>query len=135
MYLAWQEEQDWSIWLGTIKKGIVMSRSIRLAPETVRSLAFGSIGAAYMGIGTTFIKPVRILVLQNLTDVSLMFSFDGINDHVPLPQSGYILLDATSNKAKEDGLFFAEGTRIYVKNIGSPTSGSVYVSTFYGAND
>lgn len=112
-----------------------MSRSIRLVPEAARSLAHGSIGAAYMGVGTAFSKPVRILMIQNLTDVSLMFSFDGINDHVPLPRDGYMLLDATSNKAKEDGLYFAEGTRIYVKDIGSPSSGSVYVTTFYGAND
>lgn len=112
-----------------------MSRSIRLVPETARSLAHGSIGAAYMGVGTSFTKPIRILVIQNLTDVSLMFSFDGINDHVPLPTSGYLLLDVTSNKAREDGLYFSEGTRIYVKEVGTPTSGSVYVTTFYGAND
>lgn len=112
-----------------------MSRSIRLVPETARSLAFGSIGAAYMGVGTAFTKPVRILMIQNLCDTSLMFSFDGINDHVPLPREGFILLDVTSNKAREDGLYFAEGTRIYVKEITTPTTGSVYVTTFYGAND
>lgn len=112
-----------------------MSRSIRLVPETARSLAAGSIGAAYMGVGTSFTKPIRMLLIQNLTDESLMFSFDGVNDHLPLPTDGYILLDVTSNKAREDGLYFAEGTRIYVKEISTPTTGSVYVTTFYGAND
>ena len=112
-----------------------MSRSIRLVPEAARSLAFGSIGAAYMGIGTSFTKPVRILMIQNLTDTALMFSFDGLVDHVPLPREGFILLDVTSNKAKEDGFFIAEGTRIYVKEIVTPTLGSVYVTTFYGYSD
>jgi hypothetical protein len=112
-----------------------MSRSIRLVPEAARSLAFGSIGAAYMGVGTAFTKPIRILMIQNLTDASLMFSFDGIVDHVPLPQDGFILLDVTTNKAKEDGLYFAEGTRIYVKEIATPTTGAVYVTTFYGYSD
>ena len=53
-----------------------MAKAIRLAPEPVRTLAFGSIEVAYMGIGTAFTKPIRILMIQNLTDESLMFSFD-----------------------------------------------------------
>lgn len=111
-----------------------MSLAIRLVPETVRTLAFGSISGTYMGIGTTFSKPIRIFLLQNLTDQTLMFSFDGINDHLPLPASGYILLDVTSNKTLQQGFFVAEGTRIYVKDLGSaPTSGSIYLTTFYGA--
>ena len=109
-----------------------MSLAIRLMPEPVRSLAFGSIGAAYMGIGTTFTEPVRIIMIQNLTDTALMFSFDGIYDHVPLPREGFILLDVTANKTTDHGFFIAEGTRIYVKEIVTPTTGSVYVTTFYG---
>lgn len=107
--------------------------AIRLAPEPVRSLAFGAIGGAYMGIGTAFAHPIRIIMIQNLTDVSLMFSFDGIDDHVPLPGSGFLLLDVTTNKSVSNGFFIAEGTRIYVKTIAAPvTVGSVYVSVFYG---
>lgn len=110
------------------------SLAIRLVPDTVKSLAFGSVGAAYMGIGTAFDKPIRILLVQNLTDATLMFSFDGVNDHLPLPRDGYILLDVTANKAIEHGYYVAEGTRIYVKEVDTPTIGSVYVSSFYGAN-
>ena len=112
-----------------------MSLSIRLLPETARTLAFGSIGAGYMGVGTAFENPVRLLLVQNLTDESLMFSFDGVEDHLPLPRDGYILIDVTANKSIEAGMFFAEGTRIYVKQIGVPTSGAVYVTTFYGSRD
>lgn len=112
-----------------------MAQSIRLVSEPVRSLAFGSIGAAYMGIGTAFDNPVRILVIQNLTDASLMFSFDGVEDTIPLARDGYILLDVSSNKNREHGLYIGEGTRIYVKEIGTPTAGSAYVSVFYGYND
>jgi len=110
------------------------SLAIRLVPDTLKSLASGSIGAAYMGVGTAFDKPIRIILVQNLTDATLMFSFDGINDHLPLPRDGYILLDITANKAIEHGFYIAEGTRVYVKTVGSPSSGSVYVSSFYGAN-
>ena len=109
------------------------SLSIRLAPEEVRTLTFGSIGATYMGVGSVMTKPIRIFLLQNLTDAELMFSFDGITDHLPLPANGYILLDITANKTRESGYYLAEGTRIYVKETGTPTSGNVYLTTFYGA--
>ena len=109
-----------------------MSLAIRLMPETLKELAFGSIGAGYAGVGTAFDKPIRILFIQNLTDVTLLFSLDGVNDHFPLPTSGFLLLDVTANKTLEQGFYIAEGQRIYVKNSGVPSSGSVYVSAFYG---
>jgi len=109
-----------------------MSLSIRFVPDTLRSLAFGSIGAAYMGIGTAFDKPMRIIFIQNLTDAELMFSFDGVDDHFALPDNGFLLLDVSANKTNERGFFVAEGQRIYVKEIGSPSTGTVYLSAFYG---
>ena len=112
-----------------------MAKAIRLAPEPVRTLAFGSIEVAYMGIGTSFTRPIRILMIQNLTDESLMFSFDGVDDHTPLPRDGFLLLDVATNRTSEGGFFIAEGTRIYVRRIGTPTEGDVYVTTFYGATD
>lgn len=111
-----------------------MSLAIRFQAETVRSLAFGSIGAGYTGVGTAMTRPIRLIVIQNFTDASLMFSFDGVNDHLPLQASGYIILDITSNKTIPQGFFLAEGQRLYTKQLsGAPTSGSAYLSTFYGA--
>jgi len=110
------------------------SLAIRLQFEPVRSLAFGSIGAGYTGVGTVISNPARQFFIQNLTDVTLMFSFDGINDHFPLPASGFFLDDITSNKTQQGGFYLAEGTRLYVKEIGTPTSGSVYFSVMYGSD-
>jgi len=107
------------------------SLAIRLFPETLRSLAFGSILAGYVGIGSSFAHPIRIIFIQNLTDVLLLFSFDGVNDHFPLPSNGFLLLDVTSNKSVSMGCFIAQGTRLYVKRSGVPSSGAVYVSAFY----
>jgi len=109
-----------------------MSSAIRFAPETVRSLAFGSIVAGYTAIGTALEHPIRIFLLQNLTDETLMFSFDGVNDHIPVSLGGYLLIDVTANKTLVQGFYIAEGSSIYVKRIGIPTTGAVYVSTFYG---
>ena len=106
--------------------------AVRLYPEPLRTLAFGSISGTYAGIGSALFNPSRILYIVNTTDVLLTFSFDGITDHFVIPASSYILIDVTSNMTLTGGaLNIAQGERIYVK--GSPTLGSVYLSTFFGA--
>lgn len=110
------------------------SLAIRLQFETVRSLGFASIGAGYMGVGSALSYPARQVFIQNLTNMTLMFSFDGINDHFALPTNGFLLLDITSNKTQQGGFYIAEGTRLYVKQVGVPTSGTVYFTSMYGAD-
>jgi len=111
-----------------------MSLAIRLMPEPVRTLGFAAIGAAYMGVGTAMTQPIRMLLIQNLTNQLVMFSFDGIDDHIPMPANGYLILDIAANKTSSVGFFLAEGQRLYVKHEGAaPTTGSVYFTTFYGA--
>lgn len=110
-----------------------LSKAKRLAVEPVRELAFGSIVANYTGVGTVIDNPVRILRIQNLTDALLWFSYDGVNNHEALASTSFLLLDITSNKTTEQGFYIAEGTRIYVKRNATPTSGSVYVTVYYGA--
>lgn len=111
-----------------------MSLAIRLQCEPVRTLAFGAILPGYMGIGTTFDHPVRILFIQNLTNALLMFSFNGIDDHFPLDTKAFLLLDVTTNKTIDIGCFVAEGQRLYVRQVAAPTTGAVWVTAFYGAD-
>lgn len=112
------------------------ANAIRLAVEPARSLAFGSISGAYMGVGTSFSNSIRILILQNLTDKVVFFSFDGIDDHIPLPSNGYFILDITANKTNTSGFYIGEGERIYVKSLaGNPSLGSVYVCAMFGMVD
>ena len=112
-----------------------MSFVVRLLSEEVRSLAFGSIAAGYTGVGTVLNHPARMIVIQNFTDAPVMFSFDGVTDHLPLVANGYMILDVTANKTRESGFFLSEGDRLYVKQLtGAPTTGSVYFTVFYGKN-
>jgi hypothetical protein len=104
---------------------------LRMYPEAIRTVAFGGISGTYAGMGAPFANPVRIFWLQNQTDVLLTFSFDGITDHFVLPSEAFVLLDVSSNSSLPGGaLYFAQGQRLYVK--GSPSSGSVYLTVFYG---
>jgi len=108
------------------------SNSVRMKFEPARSLAAGSIGAGYSGVGTAVDHPVRQFFIQNLTDATVWFSFDGIDDHFPLPTNGFFLNDITSNRTEQSGAFaLAEGDRLYVKRLGVPTTGSVYFSVVY----
>lgn len=111
------------------------ARSIRLYVEPARSLGFAAIGAGYIGVGTAIENPIRILRIVNLTNANLWFSYDGINDHEAIPANGFLLLDITANKTLDEGYYLAEGTRIYVKRIGTPTDGSVYVTVYYGSDE
>lgn len=108
--------------------------SIRLLPEAVRSIAYGSTSASYAAVGTPLSNPARIIIFQNFTDGAMMVSFDGITDHIPVAGNGFILLDVTSNKTASQGFYIAQGTRFYIKQIGTPTTGSFYISSLYGLN-
>ena len=115
-----------------------MSLPIRLMPEPVRTLAFGSINPAYMGIGTSFDHRARMVYIANLTNAKLMFSFDGVDDHFPLPIYSFIMLDCCYNKSDSELFDMTVGSRIYVKELsatGSPSVGAVYVTVFYGKDN
>lgn len=108
--------------------------SVRLTPETVRSVAAASVGAGYTAIGTPIANPAKILLFQNGTDANVMISFDGVNDHLPVFAGAFVLLDASTNRTDPAGsCTVPANTTFYVKRIGTPTTGSVYLSTFYGS--
>lgn len=108
------------------------SLSVRLKFEPLRSAAFGAIAAGYSAVGSALANPIHQFKIDNLTDAILIFSFDGINDHFVLPPNGFFLSDITSNKAVSQAFFIAEGSILYVKRSGIPTSGAVYFSAMYG---
>lgn len=89
-----------------------------------------------MGVGSAISNPARIFWINNLTDADLMCSFDGVNDHFPLPSDSFLIVDATSNKTFSPGFYLAEGTRLYVKELSgiAPAQGSVYFTVFYGSS-
>ena len=106
----------------------------RFKAEAQRSLAAASILAGYTAIGTPFANPEQVFLCQNLTDALLQFSFDGVVDHFVLPANSGIIIDVCANQTSSaGGLFMTVGTQMYVKRIGTPSTGSVYVSVDYSA--
>ncbi len=112
-----------------------MSLAVRIAFEPLRSLAAASVVAGYTAVGTPLAHPARQIFLQNLTDQTVMFSFDGVNDAFPLPANGFFLDDITSNKSVSDAFYLAKGTQLYVKEVGNPATGSIYFASMYGLGE
>lgn len=115
----------------------MQATAVKTRYETLRSLAFGSISAAYAGVGAAFANPVRIIKITNLTDVNLLVSYNGIDNHDVVAANGFYLYDYASNMAARGGnLEQATGERVYVKQeAGAATGGSVYVTIIYAATN
>lgn len=110
----------------------MLNSAIRMVPEVLRSLAFGSISGTYAGLGTPFQDAIRILHMVNTTDVVITCSVDGVNDNWVIAPSSYLIIDLTANATSVGGsACIAAGTRIYIK--GAPTVGSVYLTVWYGS--
>lgn len=112
-----------------------MATSLVLSMEPIRSLAFGSIGASYAAVGTGLEFPAREFLINNLTDADLMFSFNGVNDHFVLASRSAWINDCCANQVGTEGFFLRRTNVLYVKRIGTPTSGSVYLSVIFAAQE
>ncbi len=110
------------------------SLAVRMYPEPLRSLAFSSLSGTYMGIGTPLVNPSLQLIIQNWTDVAVLISFDGVNDHLALFSGSAWDSDNTANKGRESGLYMPIGQRFYVKQYDgtAATVGAILVTSFYG---
>lgn len=104
----------------------------RILAETIRSVGFGAIGIGYSNVGFPLAFPSVLMTFTNATDEGVIFSFDGVHDHVFINDGITGTFNFSSNKVNDRGLFLAQGTVIYVRAAAAtPTSGSVYISSFY----
>ncbi len=104
--------------------------------DTLRTLAFGGIGAAYAPVGAALTVEPRIICLTNDTDAGMIFSDDNTNatGKLYLPAGAFKLFDLTANlvPGKDDSFVIAKNTTMYVKQVAAPTSGGVYIEYIYG---
>lgn len=107
-----------------------MSYGRRVSFEAVREAAFGAIGAAYATIGGVTTDYTRIVSFFNSTDADVYISLDGVTNHLRIASGTGQVLDLTSNKVRDDGLFIKQGTQFYQKRVsGAPTTGAVWIQT------
>lgn len=113
-----------------------MSYGVSALPEPLRVAAFGDITASYEPVGSEFAHPIRWLLIQNLTDKAMYFSFDGDNDHFYLAAGATLPIDISSNRNDiSKSLFIAASTFIFVRYAAAPSTGNVFVSALYARGD
>ncbi len=106
-----------------------MSNIVRF--DSVRSLDFASVGAAYTKLGTPFTHAMRVLHFINDTNGTYMVSFDGVNDNVPILSSGFSLYDLTSDQDAGESFRYQNATQLFVKYLVAPTSIAGTSNAFY----
>ena len=101
--------------------------------DTLRTLAFGSIGASYTAVGSPLAYQARIICFTNTTNADVLFSMDGSTDQLIVPAGSFKLFDITTNHrpVNMDDFCFSIGIQWYVKYASAPGSGSVYIEIVY----
>lgn len=94
-------------------------------PLVQKTLAAASIGASYTLVDSVFGRGVIVLVIVSTLDQDVQLSLDGTNDWLPLVAGSTLVLDEKTN-----GGVLAGWRGVYVKEIGNPTTGSIYVGGF-----
>lgn len=108
----------------------------RVGFEPIRESAFGAITGSFTALGVPTTEYVRLISLNNTTNADVYVSFDGVTNHLRLPATSFQLFDLSSNKIRDDGLFIAVGTQIYVKYVSTlGSTGAFFVECMHAEGD
>lgn len=89
---------------------------VRLQPDTVREVAFGSLTNTYAALGGVLTRPVNVITFLNETDAAVYVSMNGTSNHFRISAQTARTIDIKAN----DGLFEV-GQQFYVKYATAPT--------------
>lgn len=103
--------------------------------DQLRTVAFGSITASYVALGTPFTHMVRMVILTNNTDKDVLVSIDGVNDFLYMVKGTFKLLDISTNRETACNWYLPIGTQFYVKYVAAPGSGNFFIEAMYGIGE
>jgi len=97
--------------------------------EPLRSIAAASISGTYADVGTPTDNPVRIFKVSNGTKGDMIISATPGQDDMFVAAGAFTLYDiqANMNPGSDDSYVLPKGTQFQVKQVSTPTSGSVYI--------
>ncbi len=106
-----------------------MSFEKRVAFEEERTLGFAAIGVAFVVVGVPLANPIRLINLANQTDQPMIFSFDGVTDHINVGNGNSAQFFSSDYSSSEETAVFAQGSSIFVRHPGlAPAAGSVFIN-------
>jgi len=110
-----------------------MAFGTRVVFAPIRELDGASITGSYVALGTPLADHGRIITLTNATGQQIYISFNGIDDNLRLASNSFKLLDLSTNKIREDGLFLAVGTQIFVRYVSTTSiTGALWAEIMSG---
>jgi len=102
--------------------------------EPLREVAFGAIGAGYAAVGSVTTDYTRIVWIKNGTDKDVFYSDDGVTNKKRIYAGSLEVIDISSNKVRDDGLFLPKNSLFYIKHTGAaPTSGQISIEVMYAS--
>ena len=96
---------------------------LEASPIAQKVAAAASITASYTLVGSIFGQGLINLIIVSTLDQPVQISLDGVTDWIPIPAGATLIIDLKSNLSA-----FGGWRGVYVKQIGVPTTGSLYVS-------
>ena len=109
-----------------------MAFGTRVRFEAIREVAFGLIAAGYTAVGLKTTDHTRLISFFNSTGADIYISLDGVTNHLRIAAGSGQVLDLTTNKVRDDGLFIDEGTVFYQKRAaGAPSTGNLWIQVMY----
>ncbi len=109
-----------------------MAFGTRVNFDAIREIVAGSISGSYAALGVPTTGHARILSVNNATEQEVYITFDGTTDQLRMASNSFKLLDLSSNKVRDDGLFIAVGTQISVRFVSTTTAvGAVWAEVMY----
>ena len=109
--------------------------SARAFFDSLRSLGFAGISAAYAAVGTPFTRVARGICITNNTQGDMLFSDDSavVAGKIFVGACSFKLWDiqANINPQFDDKYVLPIGTQLYVKQLTAPVSGDVYIEVLY----
>lgn len=99
-------------------------------PVTQLSIVAANVTAGYVLVGT-FTSPLEMVTILSTMDAAVQISFDGVNDHQAVPVGNTVPAVIQLNFKTNHTIFPVKS--VFVKRIGTPTTGNLYVSGFTAA--
>lgn len=102
---------------------------VQILPENLRSIDSATFTGVYQAVGPVLAHPASLVKFVNNSNVTVLISWDGINDNDVIPANSFALYDIEANHSTYNECSIRKGTQFYVK--AAVGIGLVYITVLY----
>lgn len=101
----------------------------QLLPETLRSIDSATFTGSFQAVGAVLAHPASLVKFVNNSNVTVIISWDGVNDHDVIPANSFALYDIEANHSTYNELCVRQGTQFWMRAVAG--IGLVYITVLY----